>query len=408
MRALTSLQKSLEGALSSVHKFRLATLWLAVEALLIGEKLTLTHLGSKAPSEAFDKHRIKRMCRFLGNKRMHGNLVTVYRGAAELLFKENHRPLLLVDWTPVGNKRVNHALAASTPIGGRAVMIYAEVHPEKRCGSPRVEKQFLVRLQAVLPPGCKPIIVTDAGFRTPWFDAVEALGWDFVGRLRHRTLIQRSAGKPWVKMQALFSRAKTEAVDLGQMILTRSAPRLRRLVIIKAKRGAKRVKKTPRCPYKKKRDYTTGEKSKPRQSERHRLGAREPWLLVTSMNDDAARRIVNIYKTRMQTEETFRDLKSHRFGWSFDESRTTQPKRIETLLLIASVAAIALLLAGIAAEQMKLHWKMQANTVRNRRVLSLLTLGRRVIQNTDEAFTEFITNNALKPLQALILTQVES
>jgi len=29
---------------------------------------------------------------------------------------------------------------------------------------------------------CKPIVVTDAGFRTPWFKEIESLGWDWVGR----------------------------------------------------------------------------------------------------------------------------------------------------------------------------------------------------------------------------------
>lgn len=32
--------------------------------------------------------------------------------------------------------------------------------------------------------------VTDAGFRSPWFRAVEKLGWYWLGRLRHRTLVK--------------------------------------------------------------------------------------------------------------------------------------------------------------------------------------------------------------------------
>jgi hypothetical protein len=30
----------------------------------------------------------------------------------------------------------------------------------------------------------KPIIVTDAGFKVPWFRQILKLGWDFVGRTR--------------------------------------------------------------------------------------------------------------------------------------------------------------------------------------------------------------------------------
>ena len=51
----------------------------------------------------------------------------------------------------------------------------------------RTHQAFLRQLQAVLPVGCRPIIVTDAGFRTPWFQQVEALGWDWVGRIRTGT-----------------------------------------------------------------------------------------------------------------------------------------------------------------------------------------------------------------------------
>ena len=41
-------------------------------------------------------------------------------------------------------------------------------------------------VKSVLPEGCRPIVVTDAGFRGPWFRDVEALGWDWVGRIRKR------------------------------------------------------------------------------------------------------------------------------------------------------------------------------------------------------------------------------
>lgn len=38
----------------------------------------------------------------------------------------------------------------------------------------------------MLPPNCRAIFVTDAGFRTPWFKQVKAFGWDWVGRIRNR------------------------------------------------------------------------------------------------------------------------------------------------------------------------------------------------------------------------------
>jgi hypothetical protein len=89
----------------------------------------------------------------------------------------------------------------------------------------------------------------------------------------------------------------------------------------------------------------------------------------------------------MQIEESFRDLKSHRFGWAFCSAKSKDPKRIEVLLVIAALASIALSLVGAAAEQGKIERQFQANTVRKRRVLSLVTLGERVVRTAVDLAT---------------------
>ncbi|MGD4910011.1 transposase, partial [Xanthomonas citri pv. citri] len=52
------------------------------------------------------------------------------------------------------------------------------------------EKRFLHQLRRMIPDDVRPILVTDAGFRTPWFRAVSAMGWEWVGRLRGRTQVK--------------------------------------------------------------------------------------------------------------------------------------------------------------------------------------------------------------------------
>src|SRR6185503_1270197 len=81
----------------------------------------------------------------------------------------------------------------AVPIGGRALPIYAEVHPEELLGNSKVQGRFLKALQAVLPIGCRPIVVTDAGFHGPFFRDVRALGWDFVGRVRGTATVRRQS-----------------------------------------------------------------------------------------------------------------------------------------------------------------------------------------------------------------------
>ena len=38
----------------------------------------------------------------------------------------------------------------------------------------------------MLPANCCPCILSDAGFKNPWFKAVASLGWDYVGRIRNK------------------------------------------------------------------------------------------------------------------------------------------------------------------------------------------------------------------------------
>lgn len=78
---------------------------------------------------------------------------------------------------------------------------------------------------------------------------------------------------------------------------------------------------------------------------------KEPWLLAVSASLDALSpaRIVKLYARRMQIEQSFRDLKSHRYGCAFEDTLTRDPKRLELLLLIHALACLAAWLEGLGA-----------------------------------------------------------
>jgi hypothetical protein len=76
----------------------------------------------------------------------------------------------------------------------------------------------------------------------------------------------------------------------------------------------------------------------------------EPWLLATSLGC-SAHEVTRIYALRMQTEETYRGLKSHRFGWSFEDSPSTTAHRLAVLLLIGVLAALVVTLVGWLSER---------------------------------------------------------
>jgi len=97
-----------------------------VEALLHGGRLSLTALGRSARGPVAPKHSIKRIDRLLGNPRLHGEIELFFRALTEALLTGQSEPLILVDWTPIGDER--YALSAAVPVDGRALPIYWEVH----------------------------------------------------------------------------------------------------------------------------------------------------------------------------------------------------------------------------------------------------------------------------------------
>jgi hypothetical protein len=114
----------------------------------------------------------------------------------------------------------------------------------------------------------------------------------------------------------------------------------------------------------------------------YRKVASEAWLLATSLafGYSMPKKVIKKYSMRMQIEEGFRDLKSSRYGFGFENAHSKQVKRVEILLLIAMLASFIAWLTGWVAEKNELHYQFQSNTIKARRVLSLFFLGCQVIK----------------------------
>jgi hypothetical protein len=253
------------------------------------------------------------------------------------------------------------ALTASLAMSGRAMPFFGQVRSKATISKGQSIARFLSTLKAVIPARCAPIIVTDAGFESPWFDRIEALGWDYVGRVRHKTRFLQDG--TWVSAQDLHRQATQRARNLGSLRFPRHRPRARRLVLSKA-----------RCPKGRVRRNTLGRRGNTSNDKKCAQSAREPWLLATSLACNPTL-VVEAYAMRMQIEQNYRDLKNHRWGWHLNLSRSRTNARIEMLLLVSMVATIVVFAIGCAAEKQQLHAAFQANTIKSRRVLSLFTLG---------------------------------
>ena len=162
-------------------------------------------------------------------------------------------------------------------------------------------------------------------------------------------------------------------MDLGTHLLTKAHEFSSRLVLHKRPPKGRKVSRKPN---------RKGVHPGSHAFETARKRAKDPWLLATSLKNGDAAAVLACYARRFQIEETFRDTKSHRFGFSFEDARSGSERRLNNLLLIAILAAYATTVLGIAAETEGIHREMQANTIRHRRVFSLFTLGRFVLTNS--------------------------
>jgi len=370
MRVLMMLRRVLKTSRAEIHVKRFGAMAAIVAGIIRGRRLSVTAIGRVLAGRAFPKHRIKRVDRLLSNWRMRAERWFYFSDVASFLLGRWSVPVILMDWTKVTEGF--HALVAAVPIGGRALTIYEEVHTERKLSNPRVQAAFLRALRDVLPAGCRPIVVTDAGFQGPFFREVSRLGWDFVGRIRGTTKMRSVLGGSWQTVSDLHAAAAVRGPrDLGAFQLYKDSDSIDARIVLAPKR--RRRKKHP---------WRWHWSAQGGTSPSTISGAKEPWLLATSVSAGEADQIIAIYATRMQIEETFRDVKNPRFGWSLRHVRGYDANRLTLLLLFAALAALIVTLIGLAASAIGRQRRYQANTVRTR-VLSHFVLGLAIFELRD-------------------------
>ena len=375
---------------STIHGKRLNTLNLLINALITEKKLSLTQLGRALKNKAQEKHNIKRCDRFIGNKKLHAERLSIYIKVAQRLIGNNVRPHLLVDWSYVPNT-THYLLRASLVAKGRALSVYEEVFSLQCQNSDKAHQLFLQNLKNVLPEGCCPILVTDAGFYNSWFRLVLKQGWDYVGRIRGNVCYQLKPSIHWEYYCDSIEKATEKGQALGCGIVSKTDPIETFLYLIKlSKKERIRLNK-----YKKKA-----------QSKKDRVfskSANEPWLLASSLNNtEPSFDPFKIYYKRMQIELNFRDLKSSQYGFSFEHAYSKSIERIQVLLMIGMLATLIVYLTGFVAENKGWQRYFQANTSKKKRVLSLFYLGCRIIKKKFKHIIDYL--KAIEALQIEILS----
>lgn len=389
MHASAILYRILSTRLPEIHAKRLASLLAAVEAVVSGSRLTLSDLGRGLSGPVAVKHNIKRIDRLLGNCSLHSETPKLYEVLVQKTLAGISTPLIVIDWSDLTPDRHWQLLRASVAIEGRSVTLYEQVHPQSQATAPRVHEAFLNHLATMLPQGCVPILITDAGFRSVWFRLVNRMGWYWIGRIRNRDMVSPADDDAWTGCKALYASATGKAKSLGKYKYVRNHPVDCRLVLIK-RASLGRHKKSRQ-----------GKVVRSSSSRKNARAQREPWLLAVcpGLAHLSAEAVVAVYAQRMQIEESFRDLKSERFGLGFSSNRSTQRARLGVLLLVACLASFVLRLIGEVGKARQLDFQFQSNTRRSRPVLSVITLALQLVQHGMAAFPPHEFGAALKRLR---------
>lgn len=364
MHAERIVQCFIETHLPLIHAARRRVFGAVIAAAMSGHWLSVSRLGRGVLGSGSLKAAIKRVDRLIGHTRIADEARSVGAALIERLCRMATPLVIAIDWSAVSPGGTFVELrAAVTWLGmGRGLTIYQQVYPRSMLSNRKAEFALLDTLRSWIAADTEVIVITDAGFRRPWFAYVERLGWSWIGRVR-RGMCMSHDRRRWAKASTWFVKATRKAERWSDCWLTKYTAWPCDLVLYRrAKRGGKRY----RCP---------GYGSTPKATKEAKISAREPWLLAHSarLRQYRADEIVAMYGRRMQIEENFRDSKSTMLGMGFEIGRSRSALRLHALLLIATLAAFVLWHIGQLAEAEGLHRRYKATT-RKARELSIITL----------------------------------
>jgi len=192
------------------------------------------------------------------------------------------------------------------------------------------EYQVLVRLAEVLPAAVRVRIVADRGFGDHKLYRVltEELKFDFVIRFRGNITVTAADGE--ARPAAEWVGAGGRARLLSGATVTAAGYPVATVVCVQAK------------------------------------DMKQPWCLATSISNETARALINLYGKRWGIEGAFRDTKDLRFGMGMGAMHVSTSDRRDRLWLINAFAVVLLTLLGAAGEALGYDRHLKSNTTKRR------------------------------------------
>ena len=116
MHARSILHRILSAHLPDIHAKRLASLLVAVEAVVSGSRLTLSDVGRGLSGPVAVKHSIKRIDRLLGNGSLHAETPKLYEALVRTSLAGISLPLIVVDGSDLTPDRHWHRYVPRWPL----------------------------------------------------------------------------------------------------------------------------------------------------------------------------------------------------------------------------------------------------------------------------------------------------
>lgn len=361
------LHKFIKESCPGMHKKLKDSLLACCEGLMTGKKLSVTAIGKAIKSPTSVKHQIKRSDRLFSNAALLDQKDTIYRSLLLKVLPVDGFVPILVDTCFITPDSELQVLRGSIAASGRALTLYEIVY---RNGDLSFTMElFLKKIKEILPTHIHAVFITDAGFHNRWFKLVKKYGWDFIGRVRQNKIFKTRNGESRY-CNSLHETAKSKPKCEGEIMLCKNNSIACNLYTVKKKILGRKNKNKK------------GGIAKGSYSRVHAKSQREPWVLASSLSVKKfdASAIVHLYSLRMQIEESFRDMKSSRSGFSLKQILTRCLKRLNALMLIAAIVTFIVWLNGKIAENKNWQRHFQSNTLK-RRVVSNFSLGFMVLSS---------------------------
>jgi len=316
-----------------------------VYGLMLSKRIGVACIGRAMKSKTTPRHNIKRVARYLENKR-----INIHQSMEALQYKLcNKKELLLIsiDWTVLSDN--GYQVLKATVVGdGRGIPIAYKTYKEESLKDKQTvyEIEMIEYLRTIIPEKTKVIIIGDRGFgrKSMLMASIEKNRFYYVLRTKENIKIKND------KYHGLVLDYQTEKEHIYEL----------KDVIWPGFENKTKKKKEMKI---KSKFVITQKKN-----------CKERWILATNLYDMKAEKIIKIYYKRMTIEETFKDEKNLLYGFALEKMKLSSAERYDKMLLIICYAYLFLTLLGVLMEKEKMHRKIMANTVKHR-TFSLFQVG---------------------------------